>query len=143
MPEVSHKTLVAYLHQHGDYYTLEALRKSLLGQGFDAAAVEAACQSYLAETSHLKPSKGKEVLRGCVTVVLTVVVLAVLAVGTCVAGYTFDESWSLVLTVSLFLAVLLPIMIIRARRRAYREGGRDEGPAPSLATAPPEERTET
>ncbi|HZF11934.1 MAG TPA: hypothetical protein VFE33_24375 [Thermoanaerobaculia bacterium] len=156
MPEVSHETLIAYLRQHGDYYTLEALRKSLLGQGFDAAAVEAACQSYLAETPSTGPklSKGEEAVQGCATVVLAVLALAVLAVGTCVVGYfvmmnskeeNSSQNCSLFLAVVFFLVVLLPLKIIQARRKGRKvpgHGGRDEGPAPPLSRAPPVERTE-
>jgi len=156
MPEASHETLLAYLRQHGERYTLEALRKSLLGQGFEAAAVEAACQSYLAETPKTGPklSMGEEILRGCAAVGVTVMALAVLLVGSCTIAFFFmmgseahNDDAACWLTLIIFaLIVLVPAnMILRAMQRsrtARRVGGRDEGPAPSLTTAP-EEVTET
>jgi hypothetical protein len=128
MPEVSHETLVAYLRQHGERYTLEALRRALLGQGFEDAAVEAACQSYLAETPKTGPklSKGEEIVRAFVRVVLGMAAVAILLVGTCVVGYfvmmsskeeNSSQNCSLFLAVVFFLVVLLPLKIIQARRK--------------------------
>ncbi|HZF11935.1 MAG TPA: hypothetical protein VFE33_24380 [Thermoanaerobaculia bacterium] len=89
MPEASHETLVVYLREHGESHTLEALRKSLLRQGYDATAVDEACRIYLAETPHTYQgvSGAGWTLRVIVTVVLGVVAVAILLVGGCVGGY--------------------------------------------------------
>lgn len=156
MPEVSHETLLAYLHQHGERYSLDALRRALLDQGFDAAAVEAACQSYLAETPDLHPklSSGRAWVQACAGLFLAGMVLAILLVGTCVAGFfvmmsSENKSQSpiglLILLLLVGLTLFLPVKVLRsARRRSMPgHGGRYNGPAPSLFPPTPEETAET
>lgn len=153
MPEASHETLLAYLHQHGERYSLEALRSALLSQGFDAAAVEEACQSYRAEIPETGRdlSRGEAAVWGCLGMVLAAVVLAVLLFGTCVVGYFVIMSpenggqssiGELLLILFVGLTVALPIWILVRFRRRSRvtpgHGGRDAGPAPSLLPTPEE-----
>jgi hypothetical protein len=92
MPSASQETLVAYLRKHGESHSPEALRKSLLRQGYDATAVDEACRIYVAET----PNPYQDVsgvgwtLRIFSLVVLALLALAgvgVLLVGACTAGY--------------------------------------------------------
>jgi hypothetical protein len=95
MPEPNEAELLAYLQKHGESYDLAVLREHLVSHGQAPAAVDAAVRTYRAERQERSETRRRQTsgagiaVRVTLTVILSLLTLAILLVGTCTGGYFF------------------------------------------------------
>jgi hypothetical protein len=134
MPETDLATLLAFLREHGQRASPEALREHLVTQGYDMTLVDQAVAAYqdeLRERARQNTAAGlKDVFRWLIAVMTILTALGILVIGGCLAGIGLlseggknltSEAWAFLLgfVAVALLFIFLSIVTVRwARRRS-------------------------